>query len=434
MKFGGSSVADADEMMAVMSIISNVVGQKVVVLSACKGITDKLEQLAIISADKNQNNNNQKENILNYIKTHHINILNSTLKNYIMVATNEIQSLLNDLENILQGISFLKELTSATKDAVLAFGELLSTAIFHFICKEHQLNSAFLDARNLIYTNDNYNDATPFLEQCSQNIKKEFGKIESDLIITQGFIGSYNDGIIRRTTTLGRGGSDYSAAIIGSMVDAEDIQIWTDVNGILSADPRYYNDVQTIKQMSFEEIKDLSFWGAKVLHPKTIMPAIEKNINIKVLNTFNPANEGTLITANNENNLFKVNSVIAKENCFLNISSKKSLCFSAENVLYSGYCNEKYITLLNKNNLPIGNEHSAIKDFIDCSVVCIGGANFNFHLHQLFNFLSSIKSLENVAVLQIIFEFSFSSILLVIGSDCDVHKIVKEISKKIIFN
>ena len=429
MKFGGSSVANANEMISVLNVIKNVVDKKVVVLSACKGITDKLEQIAIISADKSKNFNNEKENILNYIKNHHINILNSTLKNYLAVATNEVQSLLNDLENIVQGVSFLKELTSATKDAVLSFGELLSTTIFHFICKEQQLNSVLIDARTLIYTNDNYNEAAPNLELCSQNIKKEFSKINPDLVITQGFIGSYNNGIIRKTTTLGRGGSDYSAAIIGAIIGAEEIQIWTDVNGILSADPRCCNDCRTIKQMSFEEIKDLSFWGAKVLHPKTILPAIEKNINIKVLNTFNPTNEGTLIAAKNEDNLFKVNSVIAKGNCILNISNKRFLTeFDNENVLYSGYCNRKYITLLNKNNFEFNEKFPDIENFIDCSVICISGANFSNNSQKLLNFLSSIKCLENVEVLQIIFEFSFSSVLLVIGS-CDVHKIVDEISK-----
>ena len=429
MKFGGSSVANADEMMNVLNIINNVADSKVVVLSACKGITDKLEQLAIISADKTENSNNQKENILNYIKNHHINILNSTLKNYLITATKEVKCLLNDLEDIVLGISFLKELTSATLDTILSFGELLSTTIFHFICKEHQLNSVFLDARNFIYTNDNYNEAVPILEQCSQNIKEEFNRVKSDLIITQGFIGSYNNGITKKTTTLGRGGSDYSVAIIGAIINAEEIQIWTDVDGILSADPRYCCHTRTIKQMSFNEIKDLSFWGAKVLHPKTILPAIEKNINIRILNTFNPTNEGTLITTDNENNLFRINSVIAKENCILSISNKKSIEYNNnENVLYSGYCNRKYITLLCKNNLKVD-----IGDFIDCSVICISGANFSNNLYKFINFLSSIKSLEDVEVLQLIFEFSFSSVLLVIGRG-EVHKVVYEISEKLVNN
>ena len=454
MKFGGSSVADYPQMLKVFDIVNNTIENKIVVLSACKGITDKLEKIAILAADKKNTplfhnatpktkkvkdcalptNNNEATNIIEFIKTHHLNILNATLKKYLIPATNSINTLLTELQNILQGISFLHELTDATKDSVLVYGELLSTTIFHFICKEKGLDNTLLDARNLIYTNDKYTEAEPNIELCSKNIIKAYNEIETDLVITQGFISSYNDNIQRKPTTLGRGGSDYSASIIGAVLNADEIQIWTDVDGVLSADPRYFENTFTIKKMSFQEIKDLSFWGAKVLHPKTIQPAIEKNINIKVLNTFNPTNYGTLITANNDAQQFTINSIIAKENCILYITDN-DIELIDNDVLYSGYCNGRYIKLLDKKNITfsamnVENGSTNTKDgaFLDCSVICITGTNFVKDLNLLMKFLSTLSCLKDVEIFQLLFEFSFNSVLIVVG-ECDLNKIVNDIHK-----
>jgi aspartokinase/homoserine dehydrogenase 1 len=434
MKFGGSSIADYPQMLKVFDIVNNTEGKKIVVLSACKSITDKLEEAAILFADRNQQTIKdfaiKKDNIVRYIEEHHLNILKNTLRTELVSATTSVKTLLRELQNILEGISFLNELTKSTKDSVLSFGELLSSVIFHFICKEKGVNSTLLDARDMICTDDNYNEAIPNVALCYENITKEYAKVRTNLVITQGFIASYNDNYLRKTTTLGRGGSDYSASIIGAILDAEEIQIWTDVNGILSADPRYYNNTFTIKQMSFAEIKDLSFWGAKVLHPKTIQPAIERNINIRVLNTFNPTFAGTLLTSDYNEGQFIINSVIAKENCILNINTTNTTgnpnnelyCDS----IYSGYCNGKNINLLERKNvsesvIAVDNEH-----YIPCSAICITGANLTKNSILFIKFLSSLNCLEGVDILQFIFEFSFNSVLLVVGK-CDIHKVVDEI-------
>ena len=426
MKFGGSSVADYPQMVKVFDILNNTQGKKIVVLSACKGITDKLEQAAILATEKTTNHSVNKNSILKSIENHHINILKSVLQKCLSPAIEAVNNLFKELQNILEGISFLNELTDATRDSVLAFGELLSTTIFHFLCKEKGIENALWDARNLIYTDNNYNNATPIIKLCDENITKEYEKINADLVIIQGFIGSYNDGIIRKTTTLGRGGSDYSASIIGSILNAEEIQIWTDVDGVLSADPRLYNNAFTIKQMTFEEIKDLSFWGAKVLHPKTIQPAIEKNINIKVLNTFNPSNHGTLITANFSNKNFVINSVVAKENCILNIASKNISSDFSNDILYSNYCNKTFINLLDGKNISEKIANNSLN--FPCSVICICGSNLGNNYALFSNFLSKLNFLEDVDILQIIFGFSFNSVLLVVGK-CDIHKVVSEIHK-----
>jgi aspartokinase/homoserine dehydrogenase 1 len=193
MKFGGSSIADHPQMIKVFDIIQNTKGKKIVILSACKSITDKLEQAATIAATKNKNpqKNTNENNIINEIHQHHIDIINATLNKYHTSATNNIQNLMTELNNIINGISFLHELTNATKDAVLAFGELLSTAVFHFICTEKGIDNTLLDARDLIFTDDNYTSAAPIIPLCRQNIIEIYEKTNTDLIITQGFIGSF---------------------------------------------------------------------------------------------------------------------------------------------------------------------------------------------------------------------------------------------------
>ena len=141
--------------------------------------------------------------------------------------------------------------------------------------------------------------------------------ISSDIIITQGFIGSYNGGVVRKTTTLGRGGSDYSASLIGGAIGADVIEIWTDVDGVLSADPRVCSGAIVISNLSFSAVKSLSYWGAKVIHPKTIFPAISKDIPIKINNTFNRASIGTSITsAGSPGAGFKMSAVIGKSGCY----------------------------------------------------------------------------------------------------------------------
>ena len=419
LKFGGSSVESNTQMLNVFDIVKNTYGKKVVILSACKGITDKLEQVAILSANKNTIIfNEEKDNIITSIEEHHIGILNSTLQKYLSVALDLVKKILSDLQNILAGVSYLNELTNSTKDLVLSFGELLSTTIFHFICKENGLDNTLLDARDLIYTDDNFNEASPIISLCKDNIIREFKKIKTDLVITQGFIGSYNE-TQRKTTTLGRGGSDYSAAIIGSILNAEEIQIWTDVNGILSADPRYYSDTFTIKEMSFSEVSDLSFWGAKVLHPKTIQPAIEKDISIKILNTFNPTNTGTIITSNCLKNNSMINSVIAKENCLLYFGDKTNI--NPSNILYSGFSNKTSVYLLdNKDIVNLDNS-------FPCDVICICGSNLENSSILFTKFFPKLNFLEDINILQIIFGFSFNSILLVLKKCDDIHKITSQI-------
>ena len=213
-----------------------------------------------------------------------------------------------------KGFRCLKECTLKSADAAASFGELLSTTIFYYALKAGGTKTGFLDARKVMLTDSNFSsaniDCSGIASNCNEIISPMFK--DNDIVITQGFIASDKEGC---TTTLGRGGSDYTAAVLGAAINAEEIQIWTDVDGVLSADPRLVDDVIAIKLMQFDEMKELSFFGAKVLHPETVKPAIEKKIPVKVLNTFAPEQEGSLLVDDEQNALPKINSIVLKDDC-----------------------------------------------------------------------------------------------------------------------
>jgi len=294
LKFGGTSVKDSSAIKQVYRIISDIKEEKIVVLSACSGITDKLIIL-LHYASKNQSD--LLEITYKDILNHHYQLIDELIDDtYLHSQVQQVVSkLLDELRKFVDGIYFLKESTPQALDKVMSFGELLSTTIFHYYCLSQELDNIWLDARKFIKTDSNFNSATVDFDlskkELESNLQSEnFEKFK--LAITQGFIGSDTNG---RTTTLGRGGSDYTAAIIGNLTSAREIQIWTDVDGVMSADPRIANNTKTIELMEFNEVRQLAYFGAKVLHPNTLLPAIDAGIPIKVLNTFNPHNPGTTI-------------------------------------------------------------------------------------------------------------------------------------------
>ncbi|MFA6571841.1 MAG: aspartate kinase, partial [Bacteroidota bacterium] len=229
-------------------------------------------------------------------------------------AITDVFVLFSQLKTLCEGVRLLEESTPRTVDSALAFGEKLSTVIFFYACKEASLDTVLTDAEKLMETNSNFNSAQVDLVKTKQNVLEFLNTNNNSkrIIITQGFIGSDENGI---TTTLGRGGSDYSAAVFGAVLIADEIQIWTDVSGVLSADPRLVKNTITIPQMSYSEIRELSFFGAKVLHPDTIMPAIENRIPVRIMNTFEPDNPGTLFLDKIESEKTEFHSVLLKNKC-----------------------------------------------------------------------------------------------------------------------
>src|SRR5580692_5119085 len=295
MKFGGTSVEDATAINRTARIVEGRLARgqcPVVVVSAMAKVTDQL--LAAAKA-AGRGDRNGALAISSRLRHRHCDTSELLLPAH---RKGELQSWIQhefeSIDEILRGLSAVGELTARTNDMVVSFGERLSSRLVAEAFRNQGIPSVHVDARTCIITDAQHGKATPNPElieaRCGQNLRP---MIEAgDVPVMAGFIGSTVEGA---TTTLGRGGSDYTAALIGGGMDAEAIEIWTDVDGIMTADPRVCPDALRVKTISFEEAAELAYFGAKVLHPATILPAVQKNIPVLVLNARNPGNEGTRI-------------------------------------------------------------------------------------------------------------------------------------------
>jgi len=207
-----------------------------------------------------------------------------------------VDSLIGEFENLCYAVSVLGEVTPRGLDAIASLGERLSVRLVAAALRKEGVPAVALDATEFIVTDDNFVNASPLMEETEKRVRERLLPIleQDEVPVVTGFIGATKDGI---TTTLGRGGSDYSAAILAYCLDADEVWIWTDVDGVMTADPRIVPEARTIPEISYAEIAELSYFGAKVVHPKTILPAMEKGIPIRILNTFNPTGPNTLIVA-----------------------------------------------------------------------------------------------------------------------------------------
>jgi aspartate kinase len=297
MKFGGTSVGSAERMQQVVELACDRTRTKtspVVVLSAMAGITNMLiegaQQALLRDLDKAMRTQAA-------IRNKHLQAIEALFAGHAAIADELICDLDNRLEevNVLyKGVAYLGELSKRSLDAVSGVGELLSSKIVTALSNLKGKPAVWLDAREFMITDDSFGKASPDWDALGRLAKEKImPHLKMDKIVfTQGFIGATHSAV---TTTLGRGGSDYSASIIGVALGADEIQIWTDVDGMLSADPRVVKDARLLTEVSFQEASELAYFGAKVLHPLTIKPAVEKNIPVRILNTFNAANHGTLI-------------------------------------------------------------------------------------------------------------------------------------------
>lgn len=305
MKFGGTSVQDADAIDRVASIVRERLHESpVVVVSALAKITDQL--LAMASAAGAGDKAKALE-LCQAARERHLATASSLLN---PAAFSQIQSELDKdfsaLEELLRGIVAVGELTLRTTDNIAGFGERVSSKIAAAAFCLREINAAHVDSRRCIVTDNNFGKAVPQFEETNARL----GEIVKPLLnqgrlpVMGGFIGSTREGV---STTLGRGGSDFSAAIVGAGMQAERIEIWTDVDGMMTTDPNLCPQAHRIKTISFEEAAELAYFGAKVLHPATLLPAIQKNIPVLILNSRNPKNEGTRITATapKSKNVFK---------------------------------------------------------------------------------------------------------------------------------
>ena len=283
LKFGGKSLANGEGLNKVISIIENKVnaGEKITVVVSARGnATDELEDI-LNKAHKGLDYKNDFEFFKNYQKE--------------PLSTIDFSEEFSVLEKLFEGVSLLRDFSKKTKDEILAQGELLSVKIVSELLKLKAIKAKATDARKLIKTDGNFGNAKPIAQLSKDNIKGYFKINSSNTVhIVTGFIASNTD---NETTTLGRNGSNYTAALLANYLDAEELQNYTHVSGIYTANPDFVEDAQKIRELSFSEANELANFGTTVLHAKTIIPLVEKNINLRILNTFNSDDEGTLITA-----------------------------------------------------------------------------------------------------------------------------------------
>ena len=305
LKFGGSSVGSVESISKLLQIIEKEeCGSEmpVVVLSAMSGVTNLLSEMAY-KAEKGialtDDLKNLEERHFHMIKE----LLAVSKQNPVFT---KLRILFNELEDILHGVMILGELTPRTRDLILSYGERCSAFMISKIAGQKHDDDLFVSAADLIKTDSNYGQARVNMELSELLIRDFYQKNSDKVIFITGFIASNEDG---RITTLGRGGSDYTAAIIASALNAEEIEIWTDVNGMMTADPRMVKKAFSLPELSYTEAMELSFFGAKVIYPPTMIPAFLKKIPIVIRNTFEPEFPGTVIRQNCENSNLAIKGI-----------------------------------------------------------------------------------------------------------------------------
>ncbi|MDB5010528.1 MAG: aspartate kinase, partial [Mucilaginibacter sp.] len=291
LKFGGTSVGSVESIRTLLHILkdeANVPQKPVVVLSAMSGVTNLLIAMAEEAAKGNEFTAQLAE-----LERRHFDVVKSLLSvQHQNPAFTRLKIHFNQLEELLQGVLTLRELTPKTRDLVLSYGERCSTLMISKIAAQHFPEALFVDASELIKTDSSFGQAKVNTELTEILIRSFYAANKDKLLFVTGFIAGNDDGQI---TTLGRGGSDYTAALFGSALHASEIQIWTDVNGMMTADPRMVKKAFSLEELTYTEAMELSYFGAKVIYPPTMIPAFLKKIPIIIKNTFEPQFSGTVI-------------------------------------------------------------------------------------------------------------------------------------------
>lgn len=288
-KFGGTSVQNAEAIKRVKNILAQKKVQTFVIVSALSKVTDIL--LKIIK-EVSKSEIETSLNLLQNVILRHKDL--SKELGVLSFVEEKIEEYAKELKTLIEALSFLGEISPCSCDRILSYGELLSSLIIYNYLLSEGFDVVYLDPRAIIKTDSNFTNAEIDFAQTENLLSKTVSK-GHNFYITGGFVGStYKN----QTTTLGRGGSDYSASVIASVLNSKELEIWTDVPGIMTSDPRVVPNAKTIRELSYSEASELAYFGAKVLHPKTIFPAVKKGIPVKVLNSINPNSIGTTITLN----------------------------------------------------------------------------------------------------------------------------------------
>ncbi len=315
MKFGGTSVGDGERIARVADLIAEAVGrddQVVAVVSAMSGVTDALVRAARTAAE---GDGTTFRRVKTDLLVRHLVAVDQAVGNGADLR-DEITEALENFEQLCHSIYILGECTPRALDMVSSLGERFTSRILAATLNHRGIQAEAIDATEIIITDDNFGAANPIMElTCPRTRERLEPLLEAGSVpVVTGFIGATQDGV---TTTLGRGGSDYTAALVGRCLEADEVWIWTDVDGVMTADPRIVPDARTLPEISYAEAAELSYFGAKVLHPKTIRPAIERGIPLRIKNTFNPDGPDTLITQEATQDRRPVKAVTAIRNLSL---------------------------------------------------------------------------------------------------------------------
>ena len=293
LKFGGTSVASPTALESVARIVSTLEGERVVVVSATAGTTDALHAAA---RSAEEGDADEAERILTALAKAHANLVADLLGMKGADVLQDISELTERTSGLLRSVAMLRECTARTLDAIVSYGERISAPLVAGVLKARGVTAEAVSAEGLIVTDDAFGHANPSLDETRARVGKDLvPRLRSGIVpVVTGYIAATAEGV---TTTLGRGGSDYSAAVLAAALEADELRIYTDVSGVMSADPRIVSDAKPLAKMSYAEAAELSYFGAKVIHPRTVLPAIEARIPVKILNTFAPNDPGTTITA-----------------------------------------------------------------------------------------------------------------------------------------
>ncbi len=302
MKFGGTSVATGKNIRHVANLIANHASQAykvVTVVSALEGVTDQLIQAAEEAKKrKREYISDFKQKLLE----RHLSATNEAIEDKQVQEETEqaLKATVDELEQVLKGISYVSELSPKSRDNVVSFGEKLCAPIVSGVLEDLGLKSQHLTGGETgIMTDSNFGEAGLLMEPTKYQVKKKLEPLlkKGVVPVITGFIAATQDG---ETTTLGRGGSDYTATIMGAALDANEVWIWTDVDGLMTSDPKIVPSAKTISKLSFQEATELTIFGAKAMHPRALEPARMENIPVRIKNIFNPDNPGTLISKNHK--------------------------------------------------------------------------------------------------------------------------------------
>jgi aspartokinase/homoserine dehydrogenase 1 len=285
LKFGGTSVGSTDNIRIVKEILSGHDGPRVVVVSAFGGITDQIIRVATLASERDEAFREE----MNLIAVRHLEAVRDLMTGSEQESTLlEVEAMIDEFQDALQGLYLIQDLSNKTLDFLLSFGERLSATIISRFVE----GARYMDTRKMIHTDSDFGNATVHFEISNRQIREKLGGLK-DLVVIPGFVSSDDRG---RTTTLGRGGSDYTASIVAAALGADVLEIWTDVNGFMTADPGIVPEAYPVTCMSYEEAMELSHFGARVIYTPTLTPAYKENIPIRIKNTFAPGEPGTIIS------------------------------------------------------------------------------------------------------------------------------------------